>query len=245
MIFLISLICYPPTASVLLESGEKRFMYELKVGDKVQSLTHENGAWKVIYTPVFFFGHKNYDEGEYYSLFFNNSARESSESICLSTDHLLFVVDCNDKKIFPKPVSAKNVEIGQCVWKISEDGSIDPVKILRKEIQVLKGQFAPFTEEGTLVVDGIYSSSYAIYHYLAKVIFKPLNGLYYIKPEWMESEILYNIYNVGYHCLLVVERFILTPWVTRWIENFLYYLDYSSYMKEVNMPVNSLLTIRS
>jgi hypothetical protein len=221
----------------MLEDGEMKLMKDLIIGDKVQSIVHKDGEWKVIYTPVFFFGHKNDKEGAYISLFYNNSAFEVSQSISLSDDHLLFVVDCKeDRSIFPKSISARDIEIGQCVWKVSNK-EIEPVKIIRKERNVYNGQYSPFTEEGTLIVNGIYSSSYAYYHYIGKVIFAPLNMLYYVNPGWMGSDILYGVFSMGYHFLFAIERFILTPWITSWIENFLYYLDYSSYMREVNKMV--------
>ena len=64
-------------------------------------------------------------------------------------------------------------------------GAVVPQKVLGVALAQQKGAFAPVTEEGTLLVDGVWVSCYADIgdHQLAHYLMTPLRSFYGLAPQ--------------------------------------------------------------
>ncbi|XP_054706681.1 sonic hedgehog protein-like [Uloborus diversus] len=88
-------------------------------------------------------------------------------------------------------VPADQVHTGTFIYKISHDNS--PSLSLVREIRRTKriGVYAPLTESGTIVVDGVWCSCYAVVksHDVAHAAFGPLRILYFLKDHMYQLSI--------------------------------------------------------
>lgn len=113
-------------------------MKDLQVGDKV--LTSSNK-----YQPVYSFGHYNPEkQAEFRQLYTADTVLE------LTAEHLVFLKDQ------AQPVRADSLQVGDSLRGQHGKGQI----ITKIDTVVRQGLYAPFTPEGTVVVDGIVASSY-------------------------------------------------------------------------------------
>jgi len=85
---------------------------------------------------------------------------------------------------------AKDVKVGDYIFKQSTNGSVSPVIVNTVAIKQYKGALAPATMDGTVVVNDIVVSSYAaVSHNLAHAIFAPLRLAYKISPSLVSSDV--------------------------------------------------------
>jgi len=179
-----SVQCFPSSSTVERygDDGPVR-MEDLRVGDKV--MTGE-GTYSIIYA----FGHKDAgkDTIDYYEL------RGSDSTVLhLSSDHIL---PLNGKMRFAKEAaSGMTITLKDNVQMVLQ--SVNKVH--------MQGRHAPYTHAGTIVVDGVVASCYAVIpsfslgpifisgHHLAKTIFAPLRYVSFLypvigKPEWHSGD---------------------------------------------------------
>ena len=117
-------------------------MEDLKVGSMI--LAGSDGE----YQPVYAFGHFDPDnENKFFQI--HTSGIPDNQPLEMTKEHLVFV---HGKE---NPVRADSIQVGDVL--ASASGS---AKVTKIEIVTRKGQYAPFTQDGKLVVDGILASSY-------------------------------------------------------------------------------------
>jgi Hint module len=115
-------------------------MRTVKLGDKV--LVH-GGKYESVYS----FGHYDQDiEAQY--LKFVTSARNVLE---VSKDHMVFIGQ--------RCVPASNIMVGDKL----EMASGDPATVTSISVVTKKGAFAPFTDSGTVIVNGVKASSFVAF----------------------------------------------------------------------------------
>ena len=134
-------------------------MTDLKIGDEVLTV---DSAGKAAYSPIFLWGHRTANaEGEFYKL-----STAAGNSLVLTAGHYLYVSNSSDAPIASATtVSAGLAKVGEYVWVI--DGSSATAtasRITAIEKVVDTGLYTPITLAGTIVVDGVYASSYAEEH---------------------------------------------------------------------------------
>lgn len=133
-------VCFPGTAVVSLESGEKMSMNSLSIGDRVLV---GNGE----YSEVFMFTHKLADvEHDFVSL-----STESEQTITATAGHYIPVVG---KGL----VAARAIEVGDHLF--TADGLSSAV--LQMKMVRGTGLFNPQTLAGDIVVDSIVASTYTM-----------------------------------------------------------------------------------
>lgn len=104
-----------------------------------------------IYDRVYSFGHKTHiHNAEYLQIYTNNT----NPALEISSDHLLFVK--RDDRRYAVPAST--IRVGESLFLSLNDDHICRVERIKSVSRV--GAFAPFTGRGTIVVNGIVSSSY-------------------------------------------------------------------------------------
>ncbi|GBM12111.1 Sonic hedgehog protein A [Araneus ventricosus] len=173
--------CFSGNSTVHTLMGKKK-MSQLSIGDKVLVTTADGS---LDYSEVILF----LDRDNLESRWFQTIITESGAEITLTSTHLIFTKsgdNLDDKKAVA--TYAKNVEIGHFIYVVSEASNLLQAKIsLEKVINVTTtrnaGIFAPLTLHGTVVVNNVVASCYAVIsnHQLAHVAFLPMRILYNFK----------------------------------------------------------------
>lgn len=165
--------CFPGDALVTVENGHQKFIRDLRPGEPVLTLS---GA-ELVYSQVLTFLDRDPATHKlFYTLKTKNGARLS-----LTAAHLLFVSQGNcSEGASPTPGSLRTVYAcdarpGHCVL-VAGGPSGTLSRITRVTVTERRGAFAPLTAQGTLVVDGVVASCYAVVegHSLAHWAFLPL-----------------------------------------------------------------------
>lgn len=167
--------CFPGDALVMLENGGHKPIADLRPGERV--LASVGGDGELAYSEVLTFLDR--DPGTwrlFYSLHTQAGAR-----LTLTAAHLVFVSEgnCSEGAVAGRgalrTVYASDARPGQCVL-VAEGGKARLSQITQVGVRKGRGAFAPLTQQGTLVVDGVLASCYAVVeqHSLAHWAFSPL-----------------------------------------------------------------------
>uniref|UniRef100_H2MNC7 Hedgehog protein n=1 Tax=Oryzias latipes TaxID=8090 RepID=H2MNC7_ORYLA len=168
--------CFPGDAQVFLEGGGTKQMRHLLPGDRVLSSSTKDGHTSLLYSPVISF----LDRQPNIMKTFYIIGTDAGFNISLTAAHLIFTADCADAHL--RTVFASQVQPGQCVYTSSEESEphvrISVVTFV--EEQRSTGLYAPLTQHGSIVVNGVLSSCYAAVdsHELSHWAFAPLRFLY-------------------------------------------------------------------
>jgi len=135
--------CFSKRATVEVEGKGTIAMDQLQIGDhaKIDDASFE---------PVYSFGHHSKTLLSSYLQIYGDDMQHPLE---ISKDHMLFVKNTQKSK---KAVPASMVKVGDLL--VMDSGRVSPV--VKVSTVVRKGAFAPFTMSGTIVVNGVVSSSY-------------------------------------------------------------------------------------
>lgn len=177
--------CFPGEASVTLEGGRTKTISDLQPGERVLALAGDAGgssAGELVYSQVLAFLDR--DPGSW-KLFYTLHTR-AGPRLMLTAAHLLFVAEGNcSEGTEPAPgtlktVYASHARAGQCVLVSRGHDKGRLSRITRVTLRGARGAFAPLTQQGTLVVDGVAASCYAVveHHSLAHWAFLPLRLLH-------------------------------------------------------------------
>jgi len=139
-------ICFSSTASVELEDGSNKAMSDLSVGDKV--LVGRGN--KQEFQPIYGFGHRDSDHMAEFLQVYTSAKRQSP--LELSRDHLLFLSNATT------PVPASTIQVGDSI-----QGKSGSLKVIKLRTIKRYGMYAPFTQDGTMIVDGILASSFVTF----------------------------------------------------------------------------------
>lgn len=149
--------CFPEDSTVLLESGARISMSSLRVGDKIAAMDSVSGD--LVYSEVIMFLDRDVDR----TRSFVNILTESGELLSITDSHLVHVVkkDTCEKASCVETIFAGNVELGHHVL-VNRDGNIFYDRVVKIDVKRLRGVYAPLTATGTLVVDNVVASAYAV-----------------------------------------------------------------------------------
>ncbi|TKS66500.1 Indian hedgehog B protein [Collichthys lucidus] len=179
--------CFPGEASVTLESGGQKSISDLRPGERVLASAGSDGSGELVYSEVLAF----LDRDPVTWKLFYTLHTEAGARLSLTAAHLVFVSEgnCSEGAVPARgalrTVYASDARPGQCVL-VSEgeagqrlgEGRLS--RITRVTVRGSRGAFAPLTQQGTLVVDGVVTSCYAVLeqHSLAHWAFSPLRLLH-------------------------------------------------------------------
>ncbi|CAB9527804.1 Protein hedgehog [Seminavis robusta] len=138
--------CFSSSATVqVLDKGSVP-MKDVAVGDRV--LTGENR-----YQPIYSFGHKEQATEQQFLQIHTDLGTAPVE---MTADHLVFVVKGSGTQ---EAVRADSVRVGDRLATAAESSSLGHLVTKVSSIQK-RGLYMPLTSDGTIVVDGIKTSSY-------------------------------------------------------------------------------------
>uniref|UniRef100_A0A3P8T8U1 Hedgehog protein n=1 Tax=Amphiprion percula TaxID=161767 RepID=A0A3P8T8U1_AMPPE len=169
--------CFPGDAQVILEGGATRQMCDLLPGDRVLASSSTDGRGPLLYSPVLSF----LDRQPNVTKTFYVIGTDAGLNITLTAAHLIFATDCTGGAGL-RTVFASEVRPGQCVFtSVGEPRSQARLSVVTfVEEQRSTGLFAPLTQHGSIVVNGVLASCYAAVdsHRLSHWALAPLRFFY-------------------------------------------------------------------
>ncbi|KAM6979377.1 indian hedgehog B protein-like [Tautogolabrus adspersus] len=192
--------CFPGDAQVMLEDGTTKLMRDLHPSDRVLASSASDGQGPLLYSPVLSFLDRQPNVTKIFYIIGTNSGL----NITLTAAHLIFVTDCtsepNGKEAAEGPlvgsvrktrpswqtglrtVFASDILPGQCVLTSqAKEGSQATLSVVTfVEEHRSTGLYAPLTQHGSIVVNGVLASCYAAMdnHHLAHWVLAPLRFFY-------------------------------------------------------------------
>ncbi|XP_076602454.1 indian hedgehog B protein-like isoform X3 [Chaetodon auriga] len=169
--------CFPGDAQVVLEGGATKHVRDLHPGDRVLASSTTDGRGPLLYSPVLSFLDRQPNVTKIFYVIGTNTGL----NITLTAAHLIFVTDCTGG-LRLRTVFASEVRPGQCVLtsqgKVGSHPSLSIVTSV--EEQRSAGLYAPLTQHGSIVVNGVLASCYAAVdnHHLAHWVLAPLRFFY-------------------------------------------------------------------
>jgi len=133
----------------------------VKVGEKVLTM---RGNGTPVYSEIIMFMHQN---EKVHITDYVNLITDTGKSITLSDYHLIFVSKTDT-------VFAKDVHVNQSVFVYEPSTRTFHLNKISSVAHVAaKGMYAPLTNEGTIVVDDVYASCYALFpsHRISHAVF--------------------------------------------------------------------------
>ncbi|XP_042354219.1 tiggy-winkle hedgehog protein-like [Plectropomus leopardus] len=163
--------CFPGSSTVTLADGTTKPLKELQLGDKVLAADQKGNL--VLSDFLMFMDQDQQVVREFHVL-------ETEEPRCrlkLTPAHLVFVQNNNDSSD-NRAVFASNVKLGQQLLVVQNHWSdqLISARVIRIHVERYIGSYAPVTSHGTIVVDRVLASCYAVVedHDLAHWVFVPV-----------------------------------------------------------------------
>ncbi len=176
--------CFSSSGTVHLEGGATKRLAEVAIGDRV--LTVADG--KLAYDDVIMFLHTDHSQAE----LFHQISTESDHFLSLTPHHLIYATDDKFADISTlAPIFAHRVQVGHYVFVAATDGSSRLIKSRVTSVTVERklGVTAPLTGTGSLVVDGVASSCYAVIESqdIAHAVFAPVRLWHTVSSLWRKD----------------------------------------------------------
>lgn len=194
--------CFPGSSTVTLQDGSSKAVRDLRPGDAVLAA---DGQGKPTYTEFIMF----LDQDSTTRRLFYVIETTAGQKITLTAAHLLFVGHGNSTagagagaQDRMSAVFASQVRAGQKVFVFDPDRSrLFPVSVKRIYTQTHEGSFAPVTVQGTVVVDQVLASCYAVIedHDLAHWALAPVRLAHWLSSLLFTSQRHASAQNDGVH----------------------------------------------
>lgn len=176
--------CFPGSSTVTLQDGTKKAVKHLQTGDRVLAGDVEGNP---TYTDFIMF----IDQDSTTRRLFHVIETDSGQKITLTAAHLLFVGRNATAGERMSAVFASQVRSGQKVFVFDAERSrLEPVTVRRIYTREHEGSFAPVTAQGTVVVDQVLASCYAVIedHDLAHWALAPVRLAHWVSSLLFRSQ---------------------------------------------------------
>ncbi|XP_043546650.1 sonic hedgehog protein A [Chiloscyllium plagiosum] len=180
--------CFPASARVSLENGSTKAVKDLRAGDRVLAADREG---RLLYTDFIMFLDTAREASK---VFYVIETREPQTRLSLTAAHLLFAGQ--QRRRSPgqprfRATFASNVKPGHLVYVPDGDGQrVRAATVEKVYLEEREGAYAPLTVQGTLVVNQVLASCYAVIedHALAHWAFLPVRMSYAAKSLFSLSD---------------------------------------------------------
>ncbi|XP_034562557.1 sonic hedgehog protein A [Notolabrus celidotus] len=185
--------CFPGSSTVTLQDGTEKAVKYLQKGDRVLAADDDG---KPIYTDFIMF----VDQDSTTRRLFYVIETDSGHKITLTAAHLLFISRNSTEEERMSAVFASQVQPGQRVFVLDAD-RLEPVTVKRIYTQEHEGSFAPVTVQGTVVVDQVLASCYAVIedHELAHWALAPVRLAHWVSSLFFSAQPRASAQNDGVH----------------------------------------------
>lgn len=164
-----------------MASGETRPLNELRIGDRVLSMDNDG---QLKFSEVFMFLDRNENERRE----FIRIETDNGQAITATPSHLIYTWQTNNDNAMQTntPTAdfrfAELVRVGDFVL-VHVNETLEPRRVTRITVELHRGVYAPLTYDGTIVVNSIAASCYALVekHSLAHSSFMPMRSLHRIE----------------------------------------------------------------
>lgn len=180
--------CFPGSSTVTLQDGTKKAVKDLRTGDRILAADDDGNP---IFTDFIMF----IDQDSTTRRIFYVIETDSGQKITLTAAHLLYVghnsTEDEEEEGLMSAVFASQVRPGQKVLVFDERRrGLEPVTVKRIYTQEHEGSFAPVTVQGTVVVDEVLASCYAVIqdHDLAHWALAPVRLAYWVSTLLSSSQ---------------------------------------------------------
>ena len=147
--------CYPGDSLVRLADGRTSTMDQLSVGDQVLAMDTQG---QLTYSDVILKMHTDTQTPVTYYTIHTDSGR----TLTVTPGHLVYVSESNVTKApDATPIFASRIAVGDFIFHGS-DTSVTPLRVTKINAVVKRGAYAPLTAHGTIVVDDVITSCYAM-----------------------------------------------------------------------------------
>lgn len=166
--------------------GRQKSLSTLAPGDQVMTLS---ATGKVVFSRMLLFLHR---DQESWSTFLSLET-DDGHRLAVTPQHLVFLAPhCGLDSNKYQAQFASRARIGDCLLIHTAEGQVRPSQINSVSVQESVGVYAPLTEDGTLFVEGVLASSYALVedHWLAHCAFGPLRLIFsFQRLIWGETTV--------------------------------------------------------
>ena len=163
--------CFPPDAVVRTRNGTL-LMKDVEIGMEVLAVSSNH---KLVYSPVILM----LDVDDIKLANYTIIESSGNHKLTLTPNHLVHASKTNDISS-SVPIFASQVKKGDKIFVAKSPDVIEAVEVISTSSKVIKGAYAPLTREGTVVVDDVVASCYAVVndHQFAHATFGPIHYLY-------------------------------------------------------------------
>uniref|UniRef100_A0A4W6D2H2 Hint domain-containing protein n=1 Tax=Lates calcarifer TaxID=8187 RepID=A0A4W6D2H2_LATCA len=139
--------------------AKTKSLKELQVGDKV--LAADNQGNLVLSDFLMFMDQDQQTVREFYVL----ETDEPRHRLTLTPAHLVFVMNNNTNSGDIRAMFSTNVKLGQqlLVFGNEQPDHLIPARVSRVYVEQYEGSYAPVTSHGTIIVDQVLASCYAVF----------------------------------------------------------------------------------
>lgn len=184
--------CFPAEGTVVLSSGERTTMSELSVGDSVLAVDTDGSA---IYSTILLF----LDVARERHLVMYTIFTADGKALTLTPGHLVYVAsgETSPNEMSPRdshPIFASRVREGDFVFVLDSHQRWQVVRVQKVEVSMQRGLYAPLTQHGNMLVDGVLVSCYAMIDNvdIAHWSFAPLRLIHYLSASLWGSHVTHN-----------------------------------------------------
>ena len=153
--------CFTGESTVMTSSGARKEMKDVEIGDEILTV---NSAGDFEFSPVLLFLDRDPEETRK----FVEITTETGAKLTLTPTHLVYHSEFEAENSIEEDVSsefaavyAEDVLVGDRVL-VQSGGRLRPERVVSRAVVASSGVFAPLTSTGTLVVDSVVASCYAV-----------------------------------------------------------------------------------
>lgn len=144
--------CFTGDSTVLLSTGQRKRLVELEIGEQVQSI---DAKGNVIFSEVIAFLDRNINQTRE----FVRLETEDGQHLSVTPAHLVMVWQPHVQTV--QYLFADKIQEGDYLL-VSVNNNLVPKKVVHVTVLLSQGIIAPLTAAGTVVVDKVAASCYAL-----------------------------------------------------------------------------------